>query len=387
MLPQFGFTEFLLVAVVALALFAFTAPAAVLSAVSPMVAKLRLDDLSRTGEVVGTLSAAGTVGALVGTFVTGFVLVAWIPSRLIVVLVGAALVLWGAAMSWRQRGRPDPVAAAGVAVALGLAAATGTPCDFESTYYCGSVEVDAEDPSLVTLRLDDLVHARVDLDDPTHLDLRYVQLLGSVVDALPPGPLRVLHIGGGGFTLPTYIDAARPGSTSVVLEIDPTLVDVAIDELGLVTGQGIDVITGDARLAIVGLETNSFDLVIGDAFASVAVPWHLTTTEFVAEIARVLDGDGVYAMNVIDGGSSAFVAAELATLAEHFDDLALVLPPQATAQPVNQILVAGRNALPSMQLDPEAGRLADADDVSGRVDAGLVLTDDYAPVDRLVHTR
>ncbi len=68
--------------IVILALFGFFAPAMALTAISPMVAKLRLKSLEETGEVVGGLSAAGTVGALVGTFVTGFVLVsAVLPGR------------------------------------------------------------------------------------------------------------------------------------------------------------------------------------------------------------------------------------------------------------------------------------------------------------------
>ena len=55
---------------------AFFLPAMVLSTVTPTVVKLQLHDLHRTGFVVGRLSGIGTLGALVGTFVTGFILVA-----------------------------------------------------------------------------------------------------------------------------------------------------------------------------------------------------------------------------------------------------------------------------------------------------------------------
>ena len=50
-------------------------PAAVLSAVTPTLARLQLRDLGSSGTVVGRLSAWATAGALAGTFVTGFVLV------------------------------------------------------------------------------------------------------------------------------------------------------------------------------------------------------------------------------------------------------------------------------------------------------------------------
>ncbi|MDP1793708.1 MAG: fused MFS/spermidine synthase [Acidimicrobiales bacterium] len=63
------------VGIVTLAVAAFVLPTGLLNAVTPMVAKLRLATTAETGAVVGGLSAAGTAGALVGTFLTGFVLV------------------------------------------------------------------------------------------------------------------------------------------------------------------------------------------------------------------------------------------------------------------------------------------------------------------------
>ncbi|WP_367142286.1 fused MFS/spermidine synthase, partial [Moorena sp. SIO1F2] len=44
--------------------------------------------------------------------------------------------------------------------------------------------------------------------------------------------------------------------------------------------------TGDARIGLVGQPDDSFDVVIGDAYSGLSVPWHLTTAEFVAEIER-----------------------------------------------------------------------------------------------------
>jgi hypothetical protein len=72
-------------AIVLLAFLGFFAPAAVLSGVTPMVVKVQLDSLRMTGRTVGRLSATGTVGALFGTFATGFVLLAAFPTPPIVV--------------------------------------------------------------------------------------------------------------------------------------------------------------------------------------------------------------------------------------------------------------------------------------------------------------
>src|SRR5690606_2799260 len=70
---------------------AFFSPAAMLSTVTPVVVKLQLADLDHTGHVVGRLSALGTAGGIIGTFVTGFVLVAAWPTRPIVFVVGGVL--------------------------------------------------------------------------------------------------------------------------------------------------------------------------------------------------------------------------------------------------------------------------------------------------------
>ena len=66
-------------AAVVLVLLAVAPSALVLSTVTPGVIKLRLRSLEQTGQTVGRLSAAGTLGALAGTFLTGYVLLAALP--------------------------------------------------------------------------------------------------------------------------------------------------------------------------------------------------------------------------------------------------------------------------------------------------------------------
>ena len=202
-----------------------------------------------------------------------------------------------------------------------------------------------------------------------------------MVDAAAEGPLDVLHIGGGGFTLPRYVDAVRPGSTNTVLEIDPLLIDIGRDELGLVATPGLDIRTGDARLALDDLG-RTFDIVIGDAFAGTSVPWHLTTAEFMSDIKASMTPEGIYAMNVIDGRNSDFARAEVATLMDAFAYVAVVIPSDGVPnRPVNQILLASNVPLPEFVIDPADGVLVD--DVTAYVDGARKLTDDFAPVDSL----
>ncbi len=59
----------------------FLLPSLVLGMVSPLVVKLSLADLQRTGNTVGTIYAFSTAGSIVGTFLTGFWLISWLGTR------------------------------------------------------------------------------------------------------------------------------------------------------------------------------------------------------------------------------------------------------------------------------------------------------------------
>lgn len=375
------------VAIVVLALAAFVLPTAVLSAVSPMVAKLRLASIAETGAVVGGLSAAGTAGALVGTFLTGFVLVAALPSRPLVFGLGVALVVLGVVLWVRlSSGRPGAATAAAFLVTAGLAGASPSPCERETAYYCATVQSDPDRPGGRVLVLDDLRHSYVDLDDPTYLDFRYIRLFSAVTDrVLEPGPIDALHLGGGGFTFPRHLLATRPGTSNVVLELDPEIVAIGKAELGLDPGPDLRIRTGDARTNIAEEPTDAYDLVVGDAFGGLSVPWHLATVELVEEVSRTLRPGGFYVVNAIDGGPRRFVRAELATFGQVFDHVALVVPPAGTFG--NHVLVAGDDPIDLGAVDPADGVVLSGAELEAFVGGAQVLRDDFAPVDQLVTRR
>ena len=278
----------------------------VLSMAHPAVVKLRLAALEHTGATVGGLSAVGTLGALGGTLLTGFVLLGELSTREIALGAGVLVVVLGVAVSvaLRRSGPHSMVVIAlptlAVLPALAVLLASDGVCERETRYYCARVE----GTQWKVLRLDNLSHAYVNPARPQELLLEYLGRIESIVAAVRPGssPLTVLHIGGGGFAYPRYLAAARPGTESTVLELDPEVVEIAREEFGLHTGPDLRVRTGDARMSILDEPSGAYDLVVGDAFSSRSVPWHLTTREFLAEVRRVLRPDGVYALNLLDGG-------------------------------------------------------------------------------------
>jgi MFS family permease len=341
-------------------------PAAVLSAVTPTVARVQLRDLSTTGAVVGRLSAWATAGGLVGTFATGFVIVPLLATDVAVLAIGGILLVLGLAVA--RYGAT--IWAAACAAVLGAATlAAGAPCDAETAYHCARVEDDPARASGRVLRLERLRHSYVDLEDATHLEFDYTRWMGDAIDDMAAGPLEAVFIGGGGFTLPRYLAATRPGSRSRVLEVDGDLVELARERLGLRTGPDLVARVGDARVTLRGEPTDSADLVVGDAFGGLAVPWHLTTVEFARDIRRVLRPDGLYLLNVIDYKPLRLVRAEAATLRRVFGNVALVGHPEPGG---NHVFLASDAPLP----DLPAREL----EIAG----GDVLRDADAPADQLL---
>ncbi|MGY1740675.1 MULTISPECIES: fused MFS/spermidine synthase [unclassified Blastococcus] len=384
--------------VLLLAFVAIVVPAALLSAVPPMVVKLQLASLAETGSVVGRLSGIGTLGGIAATFLTGFVLVALFPTSGILVGTGLVTVAAGiaAAVYLRRAGGRLPAGLVVLAVAgTGLAALAPSPCEEETAYHCARVVADPDRPTGRVLLLDTLRHSYVDLADPTHLEFEYVRAIASVTDVVAPAgePLSALHLGGGGLTVPRYLAEVRPGTESLVLEVDPGVVDVDRDQLELETSDELAVRVVDARIGLADEPAGGRDLVVGDAFGGLSVPWQLTTVEALEAVDAALAEDGVYVVNLIDHPPLDFVRAELATLRAVFADVVLLAraPVLAGEDGGNVVAVASQRPLPVQEITaalPErdlAWQVAAGAELDAFVGDAGVLTDDHAPVDQLLN--
>lgn len=242
---------------------------------------------------------------------------------------------------------------------------------------------DPDRPQGWTLLVDGTAQSHVDLDDPTHLEFEYVRRIAHLVDlAAPPAtPLRVLHLGGGAWTLPRYVAATRPGSRQRVVEIDAGLVDLVASRLPA-DGLDLDVQVGDARAALAATPAGSVDLLVLDVFAGARTPAHLTSAEFVADAARALAPGGTYVANLADGAGLPFARTQFAAAAAVFAELAALAAPAVLEgrRFGNVVLVASGDPLPVEGLgrrcagDPFPARVLDGATVARRATV--------APVDR-----
>jgi hypothetical protein len=363
----------------------FFLPSFVLGMVSPMVVKLALANLERSGHVVGTIYASSTVGSIVGTFVTGFWLISWIGTRKIVWLVATTLLMTGILIVLFDRSRRRAAELVSTALAMGIFGVTAVawtrgqfaaPCDVESNYYCIKVFTSGESGhSARILMLDRLIHSYVVLDDPRALDYGYEHAYANLTEAHAAGreEIDALFLGGGGYTFPRYVEAVYPHSS-------------------------IRSFNADARMFLTEwIDPKKYDFIYGDAFNDLTIPFHLTTVEFNRIIAARLKPDGVYLSNIIDkfeGGE--FLKAEANALSVVFPYVYIFgrgedfLPFDRNTY----VLMASREPLDRVKLDA----ITSSQDPTSRTTAlsearmkeylnsgrALTLTDDFVPVDQLL---
>jgi predicted membrane-bound spermidine synthase len=188
------------------------------------------------------------------------------------------------------------------------------------------------------LTLDHLLHSRVDPADPAfiHYEHEHVQMeLLRAARAGTPAP-HVLVIGGGGYTFPRYAKTAIPEAVMDVVEIDPGVTRVAYEYLGLPPGLTNDFNMDGRQFVAERAAPGSYDLVVLDAVNDLSVPAHLLTKEFNDAVKRALKPDGVYLLTVIDSLEHGRLwKAAMATLRQTFPHVVLLGPaaPPAADEP------------------------------------------------------
>ena len=224
------------------------------------------------------------------------------------------------------------------------------PVERRTDHALAEVISDPRRPSARTLLLDGREAGHVDLADPRRLTFAYMRRIADLIDAFRAagGAIDVVHIGGGACTLPRYVEATRPRSRQHVFELDPGVVALAREHLGLRASPRLRIKVGDAADLIRARPERSADLVIGDAFDGPDVPAQLSGAAFLAEVRRVLRPSGVYALNVIDIPPLDAVHAHDAVARAAFPHVAWVGPPGVlrARAPGNVVLLASAVALP-----------------------------------------
>ena len=370
------------------ALILFAPPVLCLGAVVPYLVQADAESLETVGRRAGDMSAAATAGSILGSFLTGFVLLPAMPLPLLLGVTAGGLLAMAAA-SARMLGGPIGagrlvVAAIGLG-ALGLAASTraADTLHAEQTLYA-SVKVTEREWANGRLVRELWQNGGsssaeyVDTGEPAHVYARAsLDLLEPLMDRVDA----ILVLGGAALTLPVAFEARRPEASIDVVEIDRAVTRLATEYFayGRVERPRIRVIHEDARVFL-RESGRAYDIVYLDVFDNLlTVPWTMVTAEALRDMATRLEPNGVFVANVLspqEGPGTAFLERFRATLETVFVESRVYLT-DADADPgatQNMIVLAANDA----SALPDVSWTEAAIESSGRP-----LTDLWAPVEYL----
>lgn len=365
--------------------------------VSPYGAELSAAE-SR-GAASGRVYALGTVGSIVGTFGTTFVLIPALDVTVIAALFGGLLVVAALLVA-----EPTPRAAGkvGLAALVLLSATTvgvyGVDAGANTLYQDQTAYSDlrvAQDDGVRTLYLDGVRHSAMYVDGRDGYVFEYSEYAHVPMLWLEDVD-RVLFVGGGGFSGPKRF-AREYNATVDVVEIDPGVVRAARRYFNVSEGPRFNVYVEDGRRFLE--QTNrTYDLIVLDAYQRSSVPFHLTTKQFMELASSRLTEDGALVANVISarsGPGSRFFRAEYKTMQRAFPHVYAF--PTSDTNALQNIEVVATKGRPWTRAELE--RLARTRDVGIDLTDAVtqftppsavktsdvpVLTDDHAPVDALL---
>lgn len=135
----------------------------------------------------------------------------------------------------------------------------------ESNYFCIKVRArDVDGREVRVLYLHVLLHSYVDVDDPYYLRHSYEKVFADLATYLghTDPDMYILFIGGGGYTIPRFLEVMFPRSNLEVVEIDPEVTKIATDYLGLGARTRIVTYNEDARTKLQQLDEGKYEMVM-----------------------------------------------------------------------------------------------------------------------------
>jgi len=397
----------------------FLVPSTLLGTISPVVAKMALDQGLPAGRTVGDIYAWGAAGSIVGTFLAGFYLIAMIGTIAIIWTIASALLLmsilywarlrvlyvWGAIFIALMAMAAVPFEWAeslGSSLALREQPDPNILYEDESQYCHIAVRQLSSSPDERVLIQDKSKQSMLIMNNITDLQGSYIPIYAAITHRLSrdKDKLSVLAIGGGGYVFPRYVEQVWPGSRIDVVEIDPAVTEAAMQAFGLPRGTKINTFNMDACNYVdelldrqrKGERIPRYDFICGDAFDGYAIPFQLVTKEFNDKIAQILTDNGVYMINVMDVyDNEQFLGAFVNTLQQTFANVYVLSTVMTHHAFGNFMVVAAKQKIDIENLDAEKPArnlifwlLSDSEIETLVKRREIVLTDNYAPVENLV---
>ena len=378
----------------------FFVPSTLLGIITPILTTMAIGIDSRAGHIVGRMNALAALGSILGTFAAGYWLIQYFGTRNIVISVAILLFIMGGLFLFRSNKRPLLVLLiVNVLIGSGAYLRGGMQgyCDKESAYFCIRVVNAAEmvpRGDARALVLDHLVHGINYRHWPDTLFTPYVHMMDELVMfhlGKEAKTANYFFAGGGAYTSPRAVKAHSPDASITVSEIDKDVTRIAEERLFL-DSEGMRIMHMDARMALESLPEKQFDVVVGDVFNDVIVPYHLLTREYVALIKSRLTENGIYVLNVVDVPTDPLLLKSMyKTLRAVFEHVDLwIEDKQVNVKRYTYVISARSHAPMPDHIQSQKGfkrqwlNITDKVISTGTQLADIpLLRDDYAPVERL----
>lgn len=376
----------------------FGPPSIGLGMITPYAVKMKIKSLETSGSAVGRMYALSTIGSIVGTFLSGFVLVAFFASTNILFFLAISMGL----LSLLAAQKPATLVKYMLVLAgiLGIAAVSSYRSmaqesgfyDIDSKYnriqVFQGIEQDSGRMVRVASTSPERYQSAIYVDDPTELILEYTKYF-RLIKHFNPEIESALMLGGGAYSFPKYYLQALPEAHMDVVELDPAFTRVAREHFFLEDDPRLNIIHMDAR-SYLNSEPGKFDAIIADVFSgSYYIPFQMTTVEAIEYMYKALNPGGVVLMNIIcaaEGKNSRYFQAQFQTFEQIFPQVFAFLVDDVDKPEINQnIIIAALksdNQAVFTNQDPELNRML-KNLWTGNFQRKLpLLTDNFAPVDR-----
>lgn len=370
---------------------------------SPIIIKLKMNDLENVGSTSGKIYALATIGSLTGTFLGGFFLLPAFGSTELLFILSAIIFLLILVVGDLNLKKDLIFLIICVVLSSGFFIIFNYSNSLQGTAilngkYNTSVSYDTQygkvtiyntnkgEDSYRTLLVGQGHESATFISEEKCYDLyyeytKYYDLMFKSTKEIK----NTLMIGGAGYSYPKYYISKYLDKSIDVVEIDPDITEIAkkyfyldklINDFDLKNNNRLGLITEDGRTYL-NKNTKKYDAILNDAFAGESPAATLTTIEAAQKIYNSLTENGLYLSNIIssiDGENSNFIKAEVNTLKHVFKNVYVVpcndLNNYERVQ--NNMVIATDDTLffeHSIDLDIQSNT--------------IILTDNYCPVDSL----
>jgi len=381
-----------IIAVIA-ALILFSPVSILLGMISPYVAKLCLSDTQKTGKVIGSLSALSSLGSIVGTFLSGFLLISFIGSTNLLFIIAGILLLTAIYLNGGNHLNLKFLTAIFLGyfyiskqyltVNLHQQQIIDRDTQYSRVWIYPNLDFKQNKIKLMMINNESSSAMYLDSDE---LVFEYTKAY-QLAEFFNPGFKNTLLIGGAGYSYPKYYLNAYPDARIDVVEIDTGITQLAIDYFNLKPNPRLNIIHQDGRVYI-NHASQKYDVILGDAFKSHTVPFQLTTVEAVSRMSQLLNENGVVLINLagaINGDKGEFPRASYHTYAQVFPQVYLFqINPELPADQLQNIMLVAikSDQKPNwISTNPIFKQFLSGRWIKPIIQDVKILTDDFAPVE------